>query len=158
MPKREWRSRAKRRELWRERVRSFFVDPAQALRRGPFLEFGKYLLIANGATLIASIGGIGEAWHHEELRPVFSILVTYFSVGLLASIMAWLSWVLGASDFGHIRWRPAATRFAGVWVMYLVGAAFALIDFDIIIRAAKSIREQFGAPPPLEFLWDIVSH
>src|SRR5689334_6089216 len=82
-----WRSHAMKRALRRRWM------PSPGLRPGverSAVEGAKYLLIANGATLVASIGGVGEAWHAPELRPVFAILVSQFIWGFAASVMAWI--------------------------------------------------------------------
>lgn len=148
MKSREWRSRAKRHEerWWRQlgvRLRPGALDAG--------VEGSKYLLIANGATLVASIGGIGEAWHMPELRPVFTILVSYFFAGFVAAIVAWMC-LAGATaraaqarvarnrhrsrrlSRGVTRWFFLGVLFGGGGIAAIVSAGVAIVALFLRLK------------------------
>lgn len=72
-----------------KRARSVLRDTDFLVR---FIEEGtRYLLIANGAVLIATINGIGNAWQHPALQPVFKQMASDFTRGLFLAFTAWLA-------------------------------------------------------------------
>lgn len=62
-------------------------------------EAARYLLLANGAVLVASISAIGTAWTHPELRPIFKLLVAWFAAGFVFAIFAWMGCQLVEASF-----------------------------------------------------------
>jgi uncharacterized membrane protein YfcA len=143
MKSRVWRSRAKKRHgaWWRL---SLDVRPGAV---GYAVEGAKYLLIATGATLVASIGGIGEAWHAQELRPVFTTLVSYFFAGFMASIVAWTlltGATVRAAEARVERDRRRSRRlWRGVTWCFFVGALFGSFGIGAIGGAGVTIIAQF---------------
>src|SRR4051794_10758928 len=82
----------RRRAIWpeksRNRAQTFLIDTI-FIR---FVEEGtQYLLIANGAVLIATISGIGNAWQYPALQQAFTHMVTLFTSGLCFSVLAWIA-------------------------------------------------------------------
>jgi hypothetical protein len=151
----EWHSRAKgahwRRWLMGRRLRPGAVELS--------LEVARYLLIANGATLIASIGGIGEAWHAPELRPVFAILVSQFIWGFSASMCAWVFFSGAAlratqarAESDPYRSRRLAVRI-GLWMV--LGFLAAATDLIIIAFAGIAILAHLATSPAALQIEDI---
>ncbi len=140
-----WRSRAKRRS-------DRFAQPSKPLPGAVSFaaEGAKYLMIANGAPLIASIGGIGQAWQIPELRQVFTVLVGHFSWGIVVAMLAWIFLSIAAlhrdSPPKSVLWREARSAL-------LVGFVMVMIDAAITIDAGKHILLLLGVPA---VTWDQV--
>jgi hypothetical protein len=84
-----WFHRAPWPEKSLKRARTVLRDTDFLVR---FVEEGtRYLLIANGAVLIATINGIGSAWQHTALQPVFKQMASNFALGLFFSFAAWMA-------------------------------------------------------------------
>jgi hypothetical protein len=106
----EWHSNAKLRarrrgEVWplksRLRARQQLSHADLTVRR---LEEGvRYLLLANGAVLVASIGAFGGVWKQAELQRLLTKMVTLFSMGLAWSAVAWVISAVVIRDFLSLR-------------------------------------------------------
>ena len=112
-------------------------------------EGAKYLLVANGAVLVATISGIGEAWKEPALQEAFKILISNFGNGLALSIFAWIiaaaavQNLLGFKfDFAE-RGYAQRTRKRWLWVSVSFVSFLVLAAFDIVIlsRASFSISK-----------------
>jgi hypothetical protein len=138
-----WRSRAKRRS-------DRFAQPPKRLPGADSFaaEGTKYLMIANGAPLIASIGGIGQAWQIPELRQVFTVLVGHFSWGIVVAMLAWICFSRAA-----LHQDPSPNLRRQATSAFFIGAALVMIDALIIIDAGQHILLLLGVPA---VTWDQV--
>lgn len=135
-----WRSRAKRREAW---LTPGHLRPESA---STLADGAKYLLIANGAVIIATISGLGGAWHEPGLRPVFISLAQYSSSGFLLSIFVWL-FASGMAqrleemkrhiESGNLA-EAQSCQTASKWFL-AGGLLFGMIDLSVIIWGCFAI-------------------
>jgi hypothetical protein len=59
----------------------------------------RYLLLANGAVLVASISGLGTIWNHAELHPPFEQFAQFIILGFEFSMVAWIGAQVEAQGF-----------------------------------------------------------
>ncbi len=112
----------------------------------------RYLLVANGAALVAIISGIGGAWSNLELRAAFKVLIIGFVMGFGLCILLWLFALVATqqllafkAEFDHAGFTP---RTWSAWRRY---QAFALIwafllaaDATTIFVTGLSAASRFG--------------
>ena len=112
----------------------------------------RYLLVANGAALVAIISGVGGAWSNLELRSAFKVLIVGLVMGLGLCILLWLFALVATqqllafkAEFDHAgftphtrsTWRAYRTSFF-FWVVILVA------DAMIIFLTGIHVAGRFG--------------
>ena len=132
-----------------KRARSVLRDTGFLVR---FIEEGtRYLLIANGAVLIATINGIGSAWQHTALQPVFKQMASNFTLGLFFSFAAWMVGKLAVQrllrlkedtanqDYTSETWQPWREFNQMLWMCGCAAALSAVALFGGGYRIATAL-------------------
>ena len=112
----------------------------------------RYLLVANGAALAASISGIGEAWRDPELKVAFRLLINGFTLGLSLCIALWIL-ALGTTlslaefkdEFGRLGFTPRTWK---TWrkfkVLLIFWCVVVVSDALVVFRTAQMIGARLG--------------
>jgi hypothetical protein len=94
-------------------------------------------MVADGAVLVALITGIGEAWHHEKLRPLFVALMD-IPLCLPLAIMSWISLALARSILNGDLGEEIVPGWVGRWFGY-AGLGLVLLNLYFFMRIGFTI-------------------
>lgn len=107
-------------------------------------EATRYILIANGAALAATIGGIGSAWHYAELQAAFKVLISGFTIGFTACIFLWVFGLMATQslfkfkdEFAQLGFTPRTWK-TWFWFKFALIAWIFVLVFDALIIAATA--------------------